>query len=61
ALKSWWPRPQAWKLSGLNTGYWSSDAEQWYQRHLEKIRSGEATIMTNNEWRPAIKFNKEAA
>ncbi|KAE9388337.1 hypothetical protein BT96DRAFT_836390 [Gymnopus androsaceus JB14] len=36
-LKSWWPRPQVWKVSGLNRGYWSPDAEIWFQNRLTNI------------------------
>jgi hypothetical protein len=34
---SWWPKPSAWKNSGLNTGYWSRDCETWDQRCLATI------------------------
>ncbi|KAE9398903.1 hypothetical protein BT96DRAFT_714644 [Gymnopus androsaceus JB14] len=61
AFKSWWPRPSSWKLSGLNAGFWSKDAEVWFQKRLEKIRKNNATIHTNNEWRSSVKFNRETA
>ncbi|KAF9062808.1 hypothetical protein BDP27DRAFT_1140444, partial [Rhodocollybia butyracea] len=39
SFRSWWPRPAAWKVCGLNCGYWSRDAEQWFQTRLEHILS----------------------
>ncbi|KAG2746125.1 hypothetical protein P692DRAFT_201719030, partial [Suillus brevipes Sb2] len=34
---SWWPRPQAWAMSGLNVGFWSTWCEQWFQKCLNNI------------------------
>jgi hypothetical protein len=28
---SLWPKPSAWSRSGKNVGYWSPDAEEWFQ------------------------------
>ncbi|KIK58426.1 hypothetical protein GYMLUDRAFT_110556, partial [Collybiopsis luxurians FD-317 M1] len=36
-LVSWWPRPSTWQDSGLNTGFWSHDTEEWYQTWLKMI------------------------
>lgn len=48
-------------MNMLSPSIGSGMAEEWYERHLKKIRSGQVTIMTNNDWRSAIKFNREAA
>ncbi|KAF9060341.1 hypothetical protein BDP27DRAFT_1236981 [Rhodocollybia butyracea] len=63
SFRSWWLRPAAWKVCGLNCGYWSRDAEQWFQTRLEHIPSStpSGTIYTNNKWRPKLKFNKDVA
>ncbi|KAK7025403.1 hypothetical protein VNI00_016040 [Paramarasmius palmivorus] len=60
ARKSWWPQPQAWSTSGLNTGYWSMAAERWFQNHEAKIKEGTAQPYTNAEWKKQLKFTKEA-
>ncbi|KAJ4474137.1 hypothetical protein C8J55DRAFT_407748, partial [Lentinula edodes] len=52
-FKSWWPRPISWKSSGFNCGYWSNDAEDWFQQRLNAIRhsSDSIQLLTNNQWR----------
>ncbi|KAJ4464158.1 hypothetical protein C8R41DRAFT_745384, partial [Lentinula lateritia] len=37
AIKSWWPRSGSWRSCGLNCGYWSSDAEDWFRNRLDQI------------------------
>ncbi|KAG1722613.1 hypothetical protein EDB19DRAFT_1645694 [Suillus lakei] len=39
-IVSWWPRPQAWSVSGLNVGFWSSQCEAWFQLRLNNIQQG---------------------
>ncbi|KAI0640347.1 hypothetical protein C8Q79DRAFT_921824 [Trametes meyenii] len=34
---SWWPRPMQWKTSGLNIGYWTRRAEEWFLLRLKKF------------------------
>ncbi|KAK0183826.1 hypothetical protein F5146DRAFT_939660, partial [Armillaria mellea] len=41
---SWFPKPAAWELSGLNIGFWSSDCKSWYQSHLAEINSPTPTL-----------------
>ncbi|KAJ3870354.1 hypothetical protein F5051DRAFT_303309, partial [Lentinula edodes] len=62
AKRSWWPRLISWKSSGFNCGYWSNDAEDWFQQRLNTIRhsSDSIQLLTNNQWRSALKFNKDA-
>ncbi|PBK83342.1 hypothetical protein ARMGADRAFT_945162, partial [Armillaria gallica] len=43
-LISWFPKPAAWELSGLNIGFWSSDCKSWYQGHLAEINSPNAVL-----------------
>ncbi|KAG1746847.1 hypothetical protein EDB19DRAFT_1631184 [Suillus lakei] len=65
---SWWPRPQAGAASGLNMGFWSTQCEEWFQKHLNNIREGVSRIhnthinnnngpMTTTQWRCSLKFN----
>ncbi|KAG1719528.1 hypothetical protein EDB19DRAFT_1918789 [Suillus lakei] len=30
-MVSWWPRPNAWNVSGLNISFWSARCEDWFQ------------------------------
>ncbi|KAL0572374.1 hypothetical protein V5O48_009589 [Marasmius crinis-equi] len=54
---SWFPKPGAWKKSGLNCGYWSHDAEAWFQRRLDHIATGESKLFTSAVWKSMIKFD----
>ncbi|KIK32508.1 hypothetical protein CY34DRAFT_19003 [Suillus luteus UH-Slu-Lm8-n1] len=67
-IASWWPRPQAWVVSGLNVGFWSSRCESWFQSHLDNIRLGVSRErhkltndangpMTGAQWKRSLKFN----
>lgn len=55
----WWPKPSAWESSGLNVGYWSPDCENWYQRRLQTIRDGNATLRSGTQWKDAMKMQKK--
>ncbi|KAK7045736.1 hypothetical protein VNI00_007569 [Paramarasmius palmivorus] len=57
--KSWWPRPHSWALSGLNTGFWSPEAEAWFSKRLESISEERAVPYTHTQWKHNIKFSKE--
>ncbi|KAF8868722.1 hypothetical protein BD779DRAFT_1396287, partial [Infundibulicybe gibba] len=48
--RSWWPKTHTWEKSGYNVGYWSIDCENFYQRRLEEIKSGQGPA-TATEWR----------
>ncbi|KAG2108789.1 hypothetical protein BD769DRAFT_1365842 [Suillus cothurnatus] len=63
---SWWPRPQAWAGSELDVGFWSSQCEDWFQKHLENIRQGVSRRcdssdnngpVNNTHWKQGLKFN----
>ncbi|KAJ7136974.1 hypothetical protein C8R44DRAFT_608026 [Mycena epipterygia] len=55
---SWWPKPNAFSHSGLNTGWWSPNCEKWFQQRLSLIKSGKAKLQTQAEWQRLIKFYK---
>lgn len=44
-------------------GYWSSDDEAWYQKHLQIIRDydgrGAPPYRNAAEWRKALKYHKD--
>ncbi|KAF8235939.1 hypothetical protein L208DRAFT_1173788, partial [Tricholoma matsutake] len=52
---SWWPRPSVWEGSGLYVGYWSEDCEHWFQQHLDKCKSGKASLKNPGSWRHSIR------
>jgi len=60
---SWWPKQSIWEASGLNVGYWSTDDEVWYQKHLQKIceydGTGPPPYRTSSDWRKALKYCKD--
>ncbi|KAJ3850684.1 hypothetical protein EV368DRAFT_44759 [Lentinula lateritia] len=60
AIRSWWPRSGSWRSCGLNCGYWSKDAEDWFQARLRKMRDPNETVklMTSQKWHSQLKFKK---
>ena len=62
ASVSWWPKQFTWEASGLNVGYWSTDDEAWFQKHLKDIRkyhgTGNPPYHTAAEWRNKLKYHK---
>ncbi|KAL0570959.1 hypothetical protein V5O48_010999 [Marasmius crinis-equi] len=58
--KSWWPKPAIWRSSGLDCGYWSRDAENWFRSREDQIKDGERVkLMTKQEWRGNFKFTRD--
>ncbi|KAL0575267.1 hypothetical protein V5O48_006703 [Marasmius crinis-equi] len=57
---SWFPKPGAWKVSSLNCGYWSRDAEVWYQKRLAQIEEGNANLLNLVKWKENIKYSAKA-
>ncbi|KAI0083149.1 hypothetical protein BDY19DRAFT_900611 [Irpex rosettiformis] len=55
SITSWWPTSEIWASSGYFTGYWSHAAETWFQRRLQRIKTGEAVPLTSNEWRRTLR------
>ncbi|KAF8831592.1 hypothetical protein HHX47_DHR1000368 [Lentinula edodes] len=60
AIKSWWPRSGSWRSCGLNCGYWSSDAEDWFRNRLDQILKSTVpmALMTSQEWHGRLKFQR---
>ena len=50
---SWWPQDSAWNKSGINLGYWSPDAENWFRKRLDEIHSDNAAVRlrTQTHWK----------
>ncbi|KIK31445.1 hypothetical protein CY34DRAFT_103292 [Suillus luteus UH-Slu-Lm8-n1] len=64
---SWWPRPNAWNVSGLNVGFWSARCEDWFQTRLGNIQEGVSRTrhaltndtngpITSTQWKCSLKF-----
>ncbi|KAI0083198.1 hypothetical protein BDY19DRAFT_900679 [Irpex rosettiformis] len=58
SITSWWPSSEVWEDSGYALGYWSHGAEEWYQRRLKLIESGEASPLPSNGWRNSLRYTK---
>jgi len=59
---SWWPKQSTWEGSGLDVGYWSTDNEVWFQKHLKVIHNynglGPALCYSAAEWRNKLKYHR---
>lgn len=59
---SWWPKQSTWEGSGLDVGYWSTDNEVWFQKHLEAVRNyngeGRAPCYSAAEWQNKLKYHR---
>lgn len=53
-----WPPPNAWRTSHMNTGAWTLEAEDWYQQRLHSLRSGTAKAHTIGEWKKNLRGMK---
>ncbi|KAJ7658857.1 hypothetical protein DFH06DRAFT_990215 [Mycena polygramma] len=57
---SWWPKPNSFTTSGLNTGWWSPDCDHWFEQRLANIKSGNARLYTQTEWKRYLKYYKKS-
>ncbi|PBK61319.1 hypothetical protein ARMSODRAFT_896903, partial [Armillaria solidipes] len=57
---SWFPKDASWRGSGLDVGFWSADAESWYQRRVAKYLGGEFKCENQTEWKKSLKLWREA-
>ncbi|KAK0460480.1 uncharacterized protein EV420DRAFT_1249687, partial [Desarmillaria tabescens] len=48
---SWFPKPMAWKGCGLDVGFWSVDAESWYQHRVTRYLGGDFKCENQTQWR----------
>ena len=55
AVVSWWPLQERWLASSFNVGYWSQQAEGWFQTRLALIRAGNARPLSNREWSKVLR------
>jgi hypothetical protein len=57
---SWWPTPTAFWLSGLNTGWWTTNCERWFVKRMKDIEGKSAKLYTYMEWKNKISFSISA-
>ncbi|PBK62195.1 hypothetical protein ARMSODRAFT_865774, partial [Armillaria solidipes] len=57
---SWFPKPTAWKGSGLDVGYWSADDESWYLHQVAKYLDDDFKCENQTEWRKSLKMCRDA-
>ncbi len=57
---SWFPKPAAWKGSGLDVGFWSADDESWYLHRVAKYLDGDFKCENQTEWRKSLKLCRDA-
>ncbi len=57
---SWFPKPTAWKGSGLDVGFWSADDESWYLHRVAKYLGGDFKCENQTEWRKSLKLCRDA-
>ncbi|KAK0187160.1 hypothetical protein F5146DRAFT_899392, partial [Armillaria mellea] len=48
---SWFPKDASWRGSGLDVGFWSADAESWYQHWVAKYLGGEFKCENQTQWK----------
>ncbi|KAK0468950.1 hypothetical protein IW261DRAFT_1296088, partial [Armillaria novae-zelandiae] len=48
---SWFPKPSVWKGCGLDVGFWSADAESWYQHRIARYIGGDFKCENQTQWR----------
>ncbi|KAK0183654.1 hypothetical protein F5146DRAFT_941907 [Armillaria mellea] len=57
---SWFPKDASWRGSGLDVGFWSADAESWYQRRVAKYLDGDFKCANQTDWKKSLKLWREA-
>ncbi|KAJ7085985.1 hypothetical protein C8R43DRAFT_965154 [Mycena crocata] len=59
STQSWWPKPAAFEISDMNVGWWSPLCEEWFQKRLQQIASGTATLPTHARWKHNLKRDRK--
>jgi hypothetical protein len=56
---SWWPPHHSWSNSGLDLGFWTPNAEEWFQKRIEAIRDNpRSALKTPTQWNNTLKYYK---
>ncbi|PBK83280.1 hypothetical protein ARMGADRAFT_945059 [Armillaria gallica] len=57
---SWFPKNASWRGCGMDVGFWSSDAETWYQRRVARYLGGDFKCENQTEWKRSLKLWRDA-
>ncbi|KAK0435812.1 uncharacterized protein EV420DRAFT_1281558 [Desarmillaria tabescens] len=57
---SWFPKDAGWRGCGLDVGFWSPDAESWYQHRLANYLDGDFKCKNQSEWKRSLKLWRDA-
>ncbi|KAI0716824.1 hypothetical protein C8Q76DRAFT_570390, partial [Earliella scabrosa] len=49
--RSWWPKQNIWRRSGMYTGIWTPWNEEWFQTRSRDIRAGRAVPLNVRQWK----------
>ena len=48
---SWWPPVELWNDCGLESSYWTPEAEEWFASRLHDLSTGTQQALTRSQWR----------
>ena len=48
-------------MFGFRVGYWTHEAEDWFQSRLDEIRNGEGRPLRATTWKKVIEGNRRLA
>ncbi|KAI0087684.1 hypothetical protein BDY19DRAFT_864797, partial [Irpex rosettiformis] len=54
SITSWWPLQETWNASAYNVGYWSNQAEEWFQKRWGEFANGTAKPKPNQVWKKEL-------
>ncbi|EIN09761.1 hypothetical protein PUNSTDRAFT_133529 [Punctularia strigosozonata HHB-11173 SS5] len=56
---SWWPSPDTWNGSSIGRGWWSENAEDFFQRRLLDCRDPRRSqVLRNSVWKDVLKADR---
>jgi len=56
---SWWPPHHSWKKNGLDLGFWTPSAEDWFQKRIVTIHNNPSSALkTPSQWTNVLKHHK---
>ncbi|KAF9023513.1 hypothetical protein BDZ89DRAFT_1136696 [Hymenopellis radicata] len=57
---SWFPTPAVWRECGWALGFWTADAEKWFQGHVQRCAVGVETCRSQEFWSEVLRRRSEA-
>ncbi len=56
---SWFPTPAVWRECGWALGFWTADAERWFQGHMQRCAMGVETCRSPEVWSATLRHRCE--